>query len=552
MQLLGKKTDCLPAFVLMLILMVGAFASCAAEPKVGIVPLSEQTVAIPVNGVGLKQYRVINHSKRIKTLVYKKVEGISQRTGHSGECAIPFTLSPNASCILSLQIGHSSLLQPGGIIASPVVCVKNPQDNSPSPLMCYRASSDFQYQIVYPLSIQAIPEQNATANIAFRLNLKNKIAYFDENVNAGKKPLTRLSPSPASLGLQYDAATGVLQGRPKATGVYAFTLSASNADSQAAPRKFHIKVAANARETPRFGQQRRLPSATPEKVYRADLLPLLEQKASYMQNNQVSFRIDHNHLPNNARWLSLRDGRYVTGEVPAALAGQSIALFIVAHSNTGGDSKPVAVTLPIALDPQMKPTIADNIAFSSQAGGEIFYDVRPLIDDPTQDSALTVRIDSVQPSAAWLSVAQDNPTRLLGVVPVEATGVAYHIRLHAHNTRGGDSEPQSIILNIERDVRQTPFFRDANPVFPLLHPGQPFFHDFVADADVYPGFDEYPYEVMFASDYQPPSWLRLEKNQLWAEMVPDKLADDLTIQVVLRNIPGGCSENIALNLYVAN
>lgn len=186
------------------------------------------------------------------------------------------------------------------------------------------------------------------------------------------------------------------------------------------------------------------------------------------------------------------------------------------------------------------------------AGSQFYTDVLTHISSPAREANPKIILEKVAPKADWLHVSELNSTALEGVIPLDTTGQKYLITLRASTVAGGASNAITIPLQISVDNERTPQFKAANPHLPLVYPGQDYFYDFVEHQDVFPEYEDAPYTIEFAKEYEYPTWLKLEKNKLFAENVPDDLepASDITIYVVLKNTPGGSSRVIPLSLTV--
>ena len=86
----------------------------------------------------------------------------------------------------------------------------------------------------------------------------------------------------------------------------------------------------------------------------------------------------------------------------------------------------------------------------------------------------------------------------------------------------------------------------------MIYPGQSFFYDFILNQDIYPEYEQFPYEISFAEGYEQPAWLHLENNKLSADLVPDITEKLITIKLEIKNRPGGKSKVIQLLLMVMN
>lgn len=108
------------------------------QPKFDIIPTTATTKQISVHGHDTVQYRVTNNTKITRTLVMKTIPGITQI--EAAGCANPFTLSPGASCFLTLALNGSLL--PQRVIRGPEVCkTQGPGNNTPDPFLCSQPSA---------------------------------------------------------------------------------------------------------------------------------------------------------------------------------------------------------------------------------------------------------------------------------------------------------------------------------------------------------------------------------------------------------------------------
>lgn len=399
--------------------------------------------------------------------------------------------------------------------------------------------------IPHPLSMANIPILNATANVPFVADLKNYVSYYAENLAIGT--VQGVVTPAAQDGLYFDQARFSIVGTPTRPGVYLFSVAAENGGGRTAPTNLCIHVGINPADVPRFHANRIIPSATPGQAYQLNLRELLEAKPSYL-NNPPRFRIDTNET--HPDWLRISgDGNDLVGKVPVSEAGNEKEITLIASSNTGGDSSPQKIYIPISTEPQFKPSIAP-FSLEKKVGNEFSFDVRKYVNDPSSDGNLKLVIDKVEPAASWLQVSSIEPTLLTAVVPAEVTGHEYQITLHVNTRGGGDSDKIQVPLNIAIDEEQKPRFKAANPQLPIAYPGQPFYHDFILNLDVFPEYDKTPYVIEWAKDRDRPSWLRIENNKLIADEVPNIHEKELKIYLTIKNTPGGRSEIIPLSLLV--
>ncbi len=497
--------------------------------------------SVTSTGINTVKYVITNNSSKPHTLAIMPQPGVSQ--------ANPCYLGAKGStCTLILTIAGSAL-PASGFSGGPVLCQTYSDGVTPSPAMCYQPSQadSLAIRIVpHNLSMLPIPIQDATANQPFVYNLKSSVKFYDEN-QAASIPAQGIVYPAEQDGLHFDQNSFSLVGTPMRTGTYFFKVSAQNANGSAAPVDMQINVQPNPKDKPVFKQHYSMASVLPEQRYNMNLMELIEPQVGFMITNQISFRIDTNC--SHPDWLSVpeEDNTRLVGKVPSNAAGQEVEVTLIASSNTGGDSA-MTIKIPVAYDPAMKPVI-NTFELKKVAGTQFYKDLSEYINDPAHDSSLRVVLDKVEPEAAWLSVSSINPTILEGAVPPEASGQLFQLTLRA-TTVGGGSDPVTIPLQINVNKERSPRFKAANPILPMVYPGQPFFYDFVANRDIYPEYDDAPYEIQFADKSEHPTWLRIEENKLVADMVPEIRDRHVIIKVVIKNIPGGMSEVYSLRLKV--
>lgn len=401
------------------------------------------------------------------------------------------------------------------------------------------------------LSMAEIPQQLATAGKEFYYPLKSAVQYYDESQQANTKVNLDMAPNDLNelnkLGLFFDPVDFSIKGTPNRIGRFNFNVGARNQYSRAEATPLTIEVYRNASEKPVFKQNNSLASAMPTKKYSINLMSLLQENAEFMHNNQITFKFSNTHQRPEWLYISPENPTILQGIPPKYSAGQEVEATLIATSNTGGDSDPLTIKIPIAFDPEQQPLI-ELFELKQLAGDQLYADISSHINDPAKDPGLKVILDKVEPAASWLSISSSTPTVLEGVAPIEATGQSYQITLYANTSVGGNSKKITIPLQISIDKKQTPQFKSANPQLPMVYPGQKFFHDFVEHRDVSPEYEDTPYKIQFAEGSEHPEWLKLENNKLSADPVPEDLESDLSINLVIKNIPGGSSEVITLYL----
>ncbi len=406
--------------------------------------------------------------------------------------------------------------------------------------------------IPHPLSMALIPYQSATATINFMYPLKSAVFYYDENVAAGASPEGVVSPVEQN-GLYFDPQRFAILGKPTQSGTYVFIVGAKNIYSSTAPTRLVINVGINPQDTPVFKTDYDIPSAIPGEKYSLNLLNLLEETKGFGETNQISFSIVKDGL--NAGWLKISDtnSMLLEGVVHKEDAGKEVQVKLMAHSNTGGNTDPITIYIPVAADPEQKSTI-NYFEMEQLAGNQFFIDISNQIQDPAEDPDLKVVIDKIEPNASWLNISLLNHRALEGLIPEKVTGQKYEVTLHANTRIGGDSKSITVPLQISIDPSRTPQFKEDNPNLPILFPGQPFSYNFVENRDVYPEYEDAAYEIKFSEEHEHPTWLKLQNNRLFAEpLVPGDL-DELSVDIhlVITNKPGGQSKALPLFLMVAN
>ena len=402
--------------------------------------------------------------------------------------------------------------------------------------------------IPHPLSMENMPEQYATANQPFAFPLKSAVRYYDENQMAGVPAQAIVQPIEQD-GLRFEPGSFSIVGTPTRIGTYQFSVTAHNANGVTEAINLIIRVQPNIKDKPRFRSQPAMISALPGQKYSMNLMELVESQPGFWITNQVSFRIDKRQSYPDWLGISHDDATLLVGDIPSDVAGQEVAVTLVASSNTGGDSDPLTVRIPIASDPAKKPQITP-FKLQELAGSYMQEDLAKYIIDPAHDPRLKLVLDKVEPRGLDLNISTSNPTMLEGVIPKDATGKLFQITLRASTQIGGGSESIKIPLQIDFNQEKKPRFKNMNPILPMLYPSQSYFYDFVEHNDVYPEYTDVPYEINFAEDFVHPLWLRIENNKLITELIPEKISKDVWIRVEIKNTPGGKSTVYRLKLKV--
>jgi hypothetical protein len=411
-------------------------------------------------------------------------------------------------------------------------------------------SPNFQITVVpHTVSMTPIAVQKATAGMPFHFNMSNYIQYYSENAQFGMPPQGIVTPA-SQNGLYFDPVHLAIVGKPQNTGTYVFSVGASNARGTAAPTELTIEVLANPSDTPVFKKSHPVASVIPMQHYTLNLLDLLEEKASFLGSNEVTFSIDRKK--SHADWLDLSKEHptLLEGKLPLEKAGSTSDITLIAHSNSGGDSLPITLEIPMGIDPLKKPVI-HPISLEAPAAREWRHDLSANIENPTEDASLRLILEKVEPYAPWLHVAAREGTVLTGLIPEDATGQLYQLTLRANSLVGGSSDSIIIPLQIAVDKARTPRFIEDNPLLPLMHRGLPYHYDFEKQTDIFPEFQDIPYQLSFALDHPNPAWMQIVDNKLLADMVPEDLDKAPVVWVVIKNKPGGASLPFALKIILA-
>lgn len=409
-----------------------------------------------------------------------------------------------------------------------------------------------------PLSMQVIPPQKATMGIEFTYPLRNVVNNYFENApvsllmsDADKQKLN-------NYGFSFDPLDFSFKGTPKKVGSIKFQVGATKGQRSTSRVDMTINVEYKTQDKPRFKANVPIPGATLNKTYQLNLMTLLENTPGFNVTNQITFKIDDNSKVKSNLLLSAENNLVLEGKPNPALAGDMAILTVTATSNTGGDSEnPYELRIPVAYDSSKTPSI-ELFELEQSVEEQFSVDLSQYLKNPAQDSSLAVMIDQIEPEPEKIDIAKafriqispQNPKILEGYIPESAVGKKYYITLHANTHTGGDSAQIRVPLQVSIDETLTPRFRQDNPQLPLLIPGQPFAHDFVANRDVWPEYENMPYEIRFAEGYSPPPWLKLKNNKLFSEANVPMATKDIEVTLVIKNIPGGASHPITLFLSV--
>ena len=140
-----------------LLLLTSLFVHAGTEAKFSIIPTTPTTLQLTTDQEAEVRYQVTNNTKLLRTLTMRPILGISQIDA-AGYRSNPFTLLPQASCLLVLNLEGSQL--PRHVIGGPEICKTNgPGDNNPSPFLCSQPS------VINSLNITVVPAQATLLSI---------------------------------------------------------------------------------------------------------------------------------------------------------------------------------------------------------------------------------------------------------------------------------------------------------------------------------------------------------------------------------------------------
>ncbi|PJD93260.1 MAG: hypothetical protein CK426_02940 [Legionella sp.] len=432
---------------------------------------------------------------------------------------------------------HYNLIIPGNAInkvfsGAPTVAVLWQYDNRKQNFFHKLAPIHVQV-IPHCPSMLNIPVQQATANSHFVLPLRPFVQYYEENLRAGTAFAAQLVPG-AQDGLLFDAKQFAITGIPTRIGTYTFAVGGMTSRCKTQPTTITIKVVDNPKDKPVFKNTLSLLTAMPDQIYRMNLLELLETPNHFMVSNQLSFRIESKY--SNAAWLSISptNPTLLEGKVPAQLAGQMAKFTLVASSNTGGDSEPVHVSIPIAYDPSRKPAIKPFVI--EHATNQLMdFDLRSYVVT-MDDEPWTLFVDKIEPMASWLS---HTATALQGIPPADAAGQQYDVTLRVNTESGGSSDAITVPIKIAINPQLTPYFEDPDIILPVAMSNTYYSYDFAKNNTVLP--ENIPYQIEFDTTSPQPGWVTIQNNRLIIKQVPETSANSIPLRLLIRNLPGGTS-----------
>jgi 6-phosphogluconolactonase (cycloisomerase 2 family) len=124
-----------------LILSLSGALHATTQAKFTVVPTAGAVtqVLLPSNFKQNVQYQVTNTTQITRTLTTVPIQGVTQITTGAGACPSPFTLAPQQSCLLNLQV-NASQMSASGILGGPQVCKTQSNSTSPDLFLCSEPS----------------------------------------------------------------------------------------------------------------------------------------------------------------------------------------------------------------------------------------------------------------------------------------------------------------------------------------------------------------------------------------------------------------------------
>ena len=124
-----------------LILTLSGALNAATQAKFTVVPTAGAVIQtlLPSNFKQNVQYQVTNTTPITRILTTVPIQGVTQITTGAGACPSPFTLAPQQSCLLNLQV-NASQMSVSGILGGPKVCKTQGNSTSADLFLCSEPS----------------------------------------------------------------------------------------------------------------------------------------------------------------------------------------------------------------------------------------------------------------------------------------------------------------------------------------------------------------------------------------------------------------------------
>lgn len=369
-----------------------------SKPTFSLVATTPTQVIVPSTGTVKVNYQVTNNTKLTRTLTMVPIKGISQNTSGLENCKSPFTLAPNQSCMLSLQLNGNEL--PPSYLGGPIVCkTQGPKDPSPSPFLCSRPSAESILSIkVAPLLAIKVYHGRPLLNSTVPQGLSRKfyaVGFFAHQIHKNLTQSVEWHSSAPSIATvsnssgSYGVVTGVNVGDA--------TISASlNGLSGSAPIQVNAAVVTQLQITP---TDTSIANGTKQQFTATGILSNGTTLDLTTQVNWSSSNSAVAAISNASGSQGLATGNAVgTTTITAAYAGQTMSTSL----------KVTAATLSLIQVTPVNPSIHKGTVQQFMATGV-------YSDNSTEDLTSFVTWSSSNPLVASIENAPDTPGLALGV-----------------------------------------------------------------------------------------------------------------------------------------
>ena len=162
------------AGALALACMVFAIAEAAEKPQLILKPMGNIRIDIPQGETQTTQYKLSNHGDTTRAMNLKPAPGIIQATDGDNQCNKPAILKPGESCLLTLKLNGTELVN----------------SKVTGPLLCENGANWFDEEIVASSSsIQPEDKEKLSVNVisAGTASLSARIKFPERQTNGNKK-----------------------------------------------------------------------------------------------------------------------------------------------------------------------------------------------------------------------------------------------------------------------------------------------------------------------------------------------------------------------------
>ncbi|KTD53680.1 protein with a bacterial immunoglobulin-like domain protein [Legionella santicrucis] len=379
-------------------LCIPILGAALSKPTFSIVATTPTQVIVPSTGAVKVHYQVTNNTKLTRTLTMVPIKGISQNTSGLENCKSPFTLAPNQSCLLSLQLNGNEL--PASYLGGPMVCKTNgPKDPSPSPFLCSRPSAESILSIkVAPLLAIKVYHGRPLLNSSVAHGLSRKfyaIGFFANEIHRNLTQNVVWHSSDSSIATvsnslgSYGFVTGVNVGDT--------TISASlNGLSGSAPIHVTDAVVTQIQITPSE------PSIAKGTNQQFTATGILSNETTLDLTTQVSW------TSTNSAVAAISNASGSQGLATGNAVGTTSIAASYGLQTTSTSLKVTAATLSLIQVTPVNPSIHKGTAQQFMATGV-------YSDNSTEDLTSFVTWNSSDPLVASIENAPDTPGLALGV-----------------------------------------------------------------------------------------------------------------------------------------